>query len=147
MYYLIISAPKNLTIFGARITHVTKQFALVEAHIERLRTLPAYTHSEIYMIVERNLGNEAEHHKIALQHLSGVKWHTDHAARRVGFLTTQDTKYAMATLTNLMLREQRLSFMNPLISDKPEELRKTIMRQLQNYSVQFKDVSCEYVYK
>ena len=113
----------------------------MESHIERLRILPAYTHSEIYIIVERNLGNEAEHHKIALQHLGGIKWHIDHAARRVGFLTTQDSKYAMATLTNLMLREQRLSFLNPLISNKPDELRKSIMQQLQNYSVQFKDVS------
>ena len=113
----------------------------MEAHVERLRNLPAYTHSEIYIIVERNLGNEAEHHKIALQHVSGIKWHIDHAARRVGFLTTQDSKYAMATLTNLMLREQRLSFLNPLISEKPEELRKSITQQLQNYSVQFKDVS------
>lgn len=146
-HYAIISMTRhrgNVQILGAEHLNtkdVTKQFALVEAHVERLRNLPAYTHSEIYIIVERNLGNEAEHHKIALQHLSGVKWHVDYAARRVGFLTTQDSKYAMATLTNLMLREQRLSFLNPLISEKPEELRKSITQQLQNYSVQFKDAS------
>lgn len=85
---------------------------------------------------------QAEHHRVALQHLHQVRFRIDHAAKRVGFFLTQDTKYAMATLLNCMLREQRLSFMRPLITSMdPEKIRGTIANQLTMYSVQYKEAS------
>ena len=77
--------------------------------------------SEIVVMVERNLGFEAEHHE---RHFSGapnLRFRVDHAAKRFGVLTTEDIKYGMCTLLNTMLREQRVSIAKPLISERPGE--------------------------
>jgi len=49
----------------------------------------------------------------------------DHQAGRVGVLTTNDTKFAMAALTNTMLRERRLHFAKNLVS---REAKKNMVR-------------------
>ena len=46
-----------------------KQFALVERHISRLRQVRELIYSQIIIMVERNLGFEAEHHQRALNGL------------------------------------------------------------------------------
>ena len=94
--------------------------------------------SEIVVMVERNLGFEAEHHE---RHFSGapnLRFRVDHGAKRFGVLTTEDIKYGMCTLLNTMLREQRVSIAKPLISERPEENARRLREQLHVYSMQFK---------
>ena len=68
------------------------------------------------MFVERNLGFEAEHHKRALDYLPGVSFYVDQKANRVGVLTTEATKHAMATLVVSMLAERRMHILPNLYS-------------------------------
>ena len=68
----------------------------------------SWSNSRIVIYVERNLGHEAEHHRHALKDIRGVFFREDPKNGRVGLLTTNDIKHGMATLLNIMLREQRL---------------------------------------
>ena len=65
-------------------------------------------------MVERNLGFEAEHHQRALNGLPHTRFRIDRNANRYGILTTEEIKYGMMTLFNNMLRDQRVSFYDPL---------------------------------
>ncbi len=99
--------------------------------------------SQIVIMVERNLGFEAEHHQRALNGIQGTRFRIDHAARRYGILTTEEVKYAMMTLFNNMLRDQRVAFREPLISEDPVAARRRIQEQMKVYSFQFKQaVNC-----
>jgi hypothetical protein len=96
-------------------------------------------YSEIVVMVERNLGFEAEHHE---RHFAGtplLRFRVDHNAKRFGVLTTEEVKYGMCTLLNTMLREQRVSISKSLISQRPEENARRLREQLHVYSMQFKD--------
>ena len=53
-------------------------------------------------------------------------------------MTTEEVKYAACTLLNTLLRDQRVSFLNPLLSEDPEGNRKRVEDQLRLYSMQFK---------
>ena len=66
-----------------------KQFALVERHISRLRKVRELVYSQIIIMVERNLGFEAEHHQRALHGMPHTRFRIDHAAQRYGILTTE----------------------------------------------------------
>ena len=66
-------------------------------------------------------GFEAEHHQRALNGLPHVRFRIDRGAKRYGILTTEEVKYAMMTLFNNFLREQRIAFQDPLIMEKPEK--------------------------
>ena len=57
-----------------------------------------FANSPIVIMVERNLGFEAEHHERALRNIPLVRHRVDHQAKRFGILTTEDIKYAMMTL-------------------------------------------------
>ena len=70
--------------------------------------------------------------------LPHVRFRIDRAAKRYGILTTEEVKYAMMTLFNNFLREQRIAFMDPLISRDPRASRKRIEDQMRVYSFQFK---------
>lgn len=85
-----------------------KQFDLVADHICRIRRNVKWTSSRVVVYVERNLGHEAEHHRHALKDLPGVFFREDAKSGRVGLLTTNDIKHGMATLMNIMLRENRI---------------------------------------
>jgi len=120
-----------------------KQFALVQRHVMRLREIRELTLSEIIIMVERNLGFEAEHHQRALNGLPYTRFRIDHANRRYGILTTEEVKYAMMTLFNNMLRDQRVAFRQPLLSEDPVAARRRIQEQMKVYSFQFKQaVNC-----
>lgn len=97
-----------------------------------------YRISPIFMYVERNLGFEAEHHKRALEHLPGVKFYVDQKAERVGVLTTEGVKHAMVQLVNVMLSENRLHVLKPLIAEDPVSMRNKLREQLNTYSYQVK---------
>jgi len=122
-------------------TEPEKQFALVERHIRRLREVRELVLSEVIIMVERNLGFEAEHHERALNGLPYVRFRVDHAARRFGILTTEEVKYGMMTLFNNMLRAQRVAFREPLLSEDPPAARRRIQEQMKVYSFQFKQAA------
>lgn len=115
-----------------------KQFALVERHIHRLRQHRMFQNSEIIVMVERNLGFEAEHHQRALHGIPMTRHRIDHTAKRYGILTTEDVKLGMMTLLNNMLREQRVNIFDDLVSDDAAGNRRRLREQLSIYSFQFK---------
>ena len=124
-------------------TEPEKQFALVQRHIRRLREVRELVFSQVIIMVERNLGFEAEHHERALNGLPHTRFRVDHAARRYGILTTEEVKYGMMTLFNNMLRDQRVAFYDPLLSEDPPAARRRIQEQMKVYSFQYKQaVNC-----
>lgn len=115
-----------------------KQFDLVTKHIARIRTDVGRKASRVFIYVERNLGFEAEHHKRALEHIPGVSFYVDQKANRVGVLTTEATKHAMATLVVSMLAERRIHVLQPLYSADPDAARIRLREQMETYSAQYK---------
>jgi len=115
-----------------------KQFALVERHIHRLRQHREFQNSEVIIMVERNLGFEAEHHQRALHGIPMTRHRIDHTAKRYGILTTEDVKLGMMTLLNNMLREQRVNLFDDIVSDDAAGNRRRLREQLSIYSFQFK---------
>lgn len=119
-----------------------------------------FANSPIVIMVERNLGFEAEHHERALRNIPLVRHRVDHQAKRFGILTTEEIKYAMMTLLvsvclcvcvqncennkcalqNTMLRDQRVNCLpeHELISQDPAANRKRLREQLGIYSFQYK---------
>ena len=97
--------------------------------------------SRIVIYVERNLGHEAEHHRHALKNLRGVFFREDPKNGRVGLLTTNDIKHGMATLLNIMLREQRLCILpeDKLVCKHPKDFINKMKEQMNVYSYQFKE--------
>ena len=85
---------------------------------------------------------QAEHHARALQNLPGISFFRDERRSRIGILTTLPIKHAMCTLTNAMLRENRICCTSGdnFVSKNCKELEiKALLRdELQTYSYQFK---------
>lgn len=107
-------------------------------HIARLReSNPAWIRSVVYIYVERNLGFEAEHHKLALDSEPLVRFRMDPDNDRVGIRTTQEVKHAMATLLNTMLREHRVHVAKPLVTSRQDTIA-AFREQLNVYGYQFK---------
>ena len=115
-----------------------KQFDLVVRHITRIRMDIGRKTSRMFVFVERNLGFEAEHHKRALEHIPGVTFYVDQKASRVGVLTTEATKHAMAQLVVSMLAERRMHVLPTLYSNEPDTVRIRLREQMETYSAQFK---------
>jgi hypothetical protein len=82
-----------------------RHYELLREHIRGLRCKPVLACSNICVIVERNLGFEAEHIKRSAAALDNVEFYFDEQASRTGVLTTDKVKLAAMTLLNLMLRE------------------------------------------
>ena len=87
-------------------------------------------YSEIIVMVERNLGFEAEHHQRALEQIPMTRHRIDHRSKRFGVLTTEEIKCAVMTLTNNMLRDRRTSVRDPLISRDAVGNRRRLREQL-----------------
>jgi hypothetical protein len=121
-------------------TEPETHFTLVRTHIRELRQIPEFQFSVIQIFVERNLGFEAEHFERALQCEENVVFYRDEQACRTGILTTESVKMAAMTMTNVMLREQRVSLLteDKLVSRDPQEIRRKLREQLEIYSMQFK---------
>lgn len=115
-----------------------KQFETVVQHITRIRKDTGRKTTRFFIFVERNLGFEAEHHKRALEHIPGVSFYVDHKASRVGVLTTEATKHAMAQLVVSMLAEKRIHVLPRLYSAEPDQARIRLREQMETYSAQFK---------
>jgi hypothetical protein len=120
-------------------TEPSKQFNLVRSVIARTRSSHVcWSRSPVYIMVEFNLGFEAEHHEKNLNNIPDVQFRMDHQHRRVGIFTTCAIKNSACTLLNEMLREQRVSVYKHLISNDPIGMRAKLKDQLLIYSYQFK---------
>lgn len=115
-------------------------FNLVKTHIKELRKVPEFEYSKITIFVERNLGFEAEHFQRALHKLDNVNFYRDEQAGRTGVLTSENVKLGAMTLTNVMLREQRISMfpIGSLVARDSQECKRKLREQLEMYSFQFK---------
>ena len=120
------------------LTEPEKQFALLEKHILGIREREIFQNSEIIIMVERNLGFEAEHHQRALNGIPLTRHRIDHQAKRYGILTTEEIKMGMMTLLNNMLREQRVNVLDSIISQDPNGCLRRLREQLGIYSFQYK---------
>ena len=65
-------------------------------------------------------------------------FYRDVQANRTGILTTDNVKLAAMTMTNVMLREQRINLYGDLVSRDAQEIRRRLREQLEIYSLQFK---------
>ncbi len=117
-----------------------KQFNLVRQHVAALRQIPELAFSTVHIIVERNLGFEAEHMERVLKNEENVVFYRDAIAKRTGVLTTENVKLGAMTLTNVMLREKRVHMLQgpSLISNDPLTARRRLKEQLEIFSFQFK---------
>ena len=137
----VLLYPLRASLTSVSSTEPEKQFALVERHIAALRARFQFADSPIVVMVERNLGFEAEHHQRALAGIPGTRHRVDHQAKRYGVLTTQDIKYGMMTLLNTMLRDQRINILPDIVSDNAAACTRRLKEQLCIYSFQFKSAS------
>lgn len=138
--FLSYATLSNLFLFGYSLADPEKQFQLVREHIYAIRNTDGHIASKIYIYVERNLGFEAEHHKRALDKtIPNVHFYLDEQHDRVGILTTNEVKHAMAQLVVLMLEEQRIHVRKPcLISKDPRGNLQKLREQMEIYSYQYK---------
>ena len=145
--YALISFQRdrgNVTIIGVETLNTkepSKQFYLLEEHINALRRNVYRSNSPVTIFVERNLAFEAEHHKRALSHIPGVRFHEDAKAGRVGVLTTESVKYAAMELFNMMLRERRIAICTYFHSRQQKENKVKLREQLEVYSFQYKEAA------
>lgn len=121
-------------------TDPEKQFQLVQHHVHAIRRSEGHIASRIIIYVERNLGFEAEHHKKALQSvIPNCTFYLDEQHDRVGMLTTNQIKHAMAQLVVLMLEEHRIHIRKPtIISKDPKGNLHKLREQMEVYSYQYK---------
>lgn len=121
-------------------TEPERQFDLVRQHIACVRRIPELAFSTIVILVERNLGFEAEHLQRALGSIEGVSFYRDQKANRVGVLTTEAVKLGAMTLTNVFLRERRVHVLGDdlFVSLSTAQCKRKLREQLEIYSFQFK---------
>ena len=98
---------------------------------------PQWLQSAVKIYGERNLGFEAENHKLTLQHLPGVSFRMDPTCDCVCVYTSQTVKLAMSTFLNTLLRDNRVHVIQAAVTlDKANLIR--LRHQLNVYSCQFK---------
>lgn len=70
-------------------------------HIQRIRTHVCWRESNILILVEHNLGFEAEHHERALRNMRKVEFYHDDKRQRVGVLTTLQVRRLQSDYADL----------------------------------------------
>jgi hypothetical protein len=117
-----------------------RQFDLVRNHVRDLRRIAQFEYSELLVIVERNLGFEAEHMQRAFRDAPLMRFWRDDQNQRTGVITTDVVKHAAMTLTNVFLREHRLCLLHNemFVAHDPSEVKRRIREQLEIYSLQYK---------
>jgi len=87
-----------------------KTFALLKDHVREIRNKhPEHSSSEVCIIVERNLGFEAEHlYRECETTVENSKYMYEPGAERIGVLTTHARKMAYVAVMNNMLRDTRI---------------------------------------
>ena len=71
-------------------------------------------------------------------HVPNTRFYIDEQHDRIGVLTTNETKHAMARLVVLMLEERRLHIRKPVVSRDAKEVIIRLRQQMEIYSYQFK---------
>jgi hypothetical protein len=87
-----------------------KTFELLKSHIEAIRDSDTnFSCSNACIIIERNLGFEAEHlFRECRTMLQNASFLCEPGCERIGVLTTHSRKMAYVTVMNNMLRESRI---------------------------------------
>eukprot|EP00960_Hanusia_phi_P022406 662954-Hanusia_phi.AAC.2 len=101
----------------------------------------AFINSEFIIMVEANLGFESEYHQRRFNSMPNVRFRIDHKNQRYGIMTTEAVKYAMCTMMDTVLREQRLHLCPYFVSRDPRGLKKRLREQMNIYSLQFKSAA------
>lgn len=93
----------------------TKTFDLLKLHIKTVRErYSMLSTSPVRVIIERNLGFEAEHLYRECRHgIENCMFVREPLSSRIGVLTTQELKLAFVTYTNIILRENRMYAREP----------------------------------
>ena len=88
----------------------TKTFDLLRYHIQAVRdTYEMLNCSTVHIIVERNLGFEAEHlFRECRDTIENCLFIGEPLCDRIGVLTTQQLKLAFVTYSNIIMRENRM---------------------------------------
>jgi len=109
-------------------------------HVAAVRLSEGHICSRVFIYVERNLGFEAEHHQRALEsNIKDCVFYRDMQHDRIGMLTTNEVKHAMAQLVVVMLEEHRIHLRQPkLISRDPVGNARRLREQMEVYSYQYK---------
>lgn len=87
--------------------------------------------SVVRIIVERNLGFEAEHLYRECKNIENSRFvcEPNHASR-IGVLTTQERKLGFVTYTNVLLRESRMFAREDWVEVGNNDTRKVLLDQL-----------------
>ncbi len=116
------------------------QQVLLVDHINAIREIPGFEGCTIGLIVESNLGNEAEYQDLAcrLAHLERiVVMNEDTSHERLGIRTTATLKRSMAFMTGLLLMHGKIKFHRHLFSvngrQSALQLRQQLLGQFLNY--------------
>jgi hypothetical protein len=117
-----------------------KCFTLLKTHIVAVRN----QYSELYfsvckLIIERNLGFEAEHMYRETRGMDNVAYLKQPNSERIGCLTTQDLKLGFVTYLNILLRENRF-FVTPeaeFVDLNKSKSREMLLDQLCFFSFTF----------
>jgi hypothetical protein len=103
----------NVQILGADILQTKdpyKTFELLKSHINAVRMcFTEFVMSPVHIIVERNLGFEAEHvYRECRDSVEHCNFICEPGVDRIGVLTTHTRKLAYVSVMNIMLREDRI---------------------------------------
>ena len=103
----------NVQILGADTVQTkepTKTFDLLRCHIQTVREkFDMLCNSTVHVIVERNLGFEAEHlYRECRATIENCFFIGEPLCDRIGVLTTQSLKLAFVTYSNIIMRENRI---------------------------------------
>jgi len=117
-----------------------KTFRLLREHVAAVRA--AYgnlSNSCVRIIVERNLGFEAEHLYRECQSIDNSRFVCEPATTaRIGVLTTQERKLGFVTYTNVLLRENRMfAHSEHWVDTQKNDTRKILMDQLSFFGFTF----------
>tara|TARA_B100001142_G_C14324097_1_gene651608 strand:+ start:1535 stop:2419 length:885 start_codon:yes stop_codon:yes gene_type:complete len=116
-----------------------KTFGLLDAHIKAVRaTYSDLVFAQCKVIVERNLGFEAEHLYRECRKFDNLVFMKERNSDRIGVLTTQNIKLGFTTYTNILLRENRVFCVKSGFIDLSKSgSRDTLFDQLSFFSFTF----------
>tara|TARA_Y100000389_G_C17203762_1_gene384985 strand:+ start:188 stop:703 length:516 start_codon:yes stop_codon:yes gene_type:complete len=117
-----------------------KTFVLLRTHIEAIRTKSSALHcSPVVIVVERNLGFEAEHLFRACKNIENSRFVRESKdPNRIGVITTLERKQEFVALTNVMLRESRIFAWNINWTNvQKNDSRKVLHEQLSYFGYTF----------
>lgn len=117
-----------------------KTFELLGRHIRAIRCqYPEFANGFAKVIIERNLGFEAEHMYREVRCIPRICFMKEPNNDRIGILTTQNVKLAMVTMTNILLRENRIfaEKKSSFIDLNKNKTREVLQDQLSFFSFTF----------